>query len=96
MLKGTKNVTLNYQSVIGDETVIVMNATVPVSGRSTINKSIVNMDLYEANKRVCRQDMAAFDALVWEAEDEREATAAAQPETTTQEETTEEGGSGEA
>ncbi len=93
MLKGSKNTTLNYQSVIGEATALVMNATVPVSGKSTISKSIVNMELYEANKRECRQDSAAFDELVWEAEDAREAT---ETTTTTQEETTEEVVTGEA
>lgn len=70
MLKGTKSVSLSYQSMIGDKVAVYMSAQIPESGRSNSNKTIQDLDLYEANKTECRQDMAEFDAMLWELEDQ--------------------------
>ena len=78
MLKGTKSVSLSYQSMIGDKVAVYMSAQIPESGRSNSNKTIQDLDLYEANKTECRQDMAEFDAMLWELEDQ-----SADPETDT-------------
>lgn len=73
MLKGTKSVSLSYQSMVGenhDQVAVYMTASIPESGRSNSNKTIQNLDLYEANKTECRQDMAEFDQMLWELEDQ--------------------------
>lgn len=69
MLKGTKSVSLSYQSMIGDKVAVYMSAQIPESGRSNSNKTIQDLDLYEANKTECREDMAKFDDMLWELED---------------------------
>lgn len=69
-LKGTKSVSLSYQSMIGDKVAVYMTASIPESGKSNSNKTIQDLDLYEANKTECRQDMAEFDAMLWELEDQ--------------------------
>lgn len=79
-LKGTKNISLSYQSVIGDEVVVYMTAQIPESGKSNSNKSIQNLDLYEANKTECRADMAEFDEMLYELEDQQTAEAEETPE----------------
>lgn len=73
MLKGTKSVSLSYQSMVGknhDQVAVYMTAQIPDSGRSTSNKTIQNLDLYEANKTERRADMAEFDQMLWELEDQ--------------------------
>lgn len=69
-LKGTKSVSLSYQSMIGDKVAVYMTASIPESGKSNSNKTIQDLDLYEANKAECRADMAAFDAMLWDLEDQ--------------------------
>ena len=75
-LKGTKSVSLSFQSVIhdqekGDQIAVYMSAQIPESGRSNSNKTIQDLDLYEANKTECREDMAAFDEMLFELEDQQ-------------------------
>lgn len=70
MLKGTKSMNLSYSSVIGDKSVVYMTAQVPETGRVNCTKTIQNQELYEANKAECRKDMAAFDELLWNLEDQ--------------------------
>lgn len=72
-LKGTKNISLSYQSTIGDQVAVYMTAQIPESGRSNSNKTIQDLDLYEANKTECRADMAEFDAMLFELEDQQTA-----------------------
>ena len=72
-LKGTKNISLSYQSTIGDQVAVYMTAQIPESGRSNSNKTIQDLDLYEANKAECREDMAAFDEMLFELEDQQTA-----------------------
>ena len=82
-LKGTKNIALSYQSMIGDQVAVYMTAQIPESGRSNSSKTIQDLDLYEANKTECREDMAAFDEMLFELEDQQ---------TSIEEETPEESG----
>lgn len=82
-LKGTKNIALSYQSMIGDQVAVYMSAQIPESGRSNSSKTIQDLDLYEANKTECREDMAAFDEMLFELEDQQ---------TSIEEETPEESG----
>ena len=70
MLKGTKSVSMNFNSMINDRPVVYMSAQIPESARSNSNKTIQDLDLYEANKTECRQDMAEFDTMLWELEDQ--------------------------
>lgn len=70
-LKGTKNIALSYQSMIGDQVAVYMSAQIPESGRSNSTKTIQDLDLYEANKTECREDMAAFDEMLFELEDQQ-------------------------
>ena len=79
-LKGTKSVSLSYQSMIGDKVAVYMTASIPESGRSNSNKTIQDLDLYEANKTECRQDMAEFDAMLWELEDQNQNAETETPE----------------
>ena len=72
-LKGTKNIALSYQSMIGDQVAVYMFAQIPESGRSNSSKTIQDLDLYEANKAECREDMAAFDEMLFELEDQQTA-----------------------
>lgn len=72
-LKGTKNIALSYQSMIGDQVAVYMTAQIPEYGRSNSNKTIQDLDLYEANKTECRADMAEFDAMLFELEDQQAA-----------------------
>lgn len=72
-LKGTKNIALSYQSMIGDQVAVYMSAQIPESGCSNSSKTIQDLDLYEANKAECREDMAAFDEILFELEDQQTA-----------------------
>lgn len=69
MLTGNKSISFNYQSMVGETPVVYMTGQIPESGKSTCTKTIMDLELYEANKAECRKDIAAFDAIVWEAED---------------------------
>ena len=79
-LKGTKNIALSYQSMIGDQVAVYMSAQIPESGRSNSSKTIQDLDLYEANKAECREDMAAFDEMLFELEDQQTAIEEPTPE----------------
>ena len=71
MLKGNTSITISYQSMIGDQVAIYMTGNIPENGNSSNTKNIQNLELYEANKAECRKDMADFDAMLWELEDQR-------------------------
>lgn len=72
MLKGTKSISLSFNSMIGDQPVVYMSAQIPESGRSNSSKTIQDLALYEANKAECRADMEAFDEMLWDLEDRNE------------------------
>ena len=70
MLKTTKSISLTGNSMINDKPVVYMQANVSTGGGTTSHSSsIQDTALYEANKTECRQDMAAFDQMVYEIED---------------------------
>lgn len=64
MLNTVKSTTLKGQSKVtvdGREIVVVsLSADINESGTSNVVTTIVNKDLYEANKGVCREDIDAF------------------------------------
>lgn len=70
MLKGTKSISLSFQSMIGDQVAVYMSAQIPESGRSTSSKTIQDLELYEANKAECRKDMQEFDDMIFALEDQ--------------------------
>ena len=64
MLNTVKSTTLKGQSKVtvnGSEIVVVsLHADINESGTSNVVTTIVNKDLYEENKGVCREDIDAF------------------------------------
>lgn len=76
MLQTTRQITLNGYSLINDQPVVNLNATIPSdTGVGNINQYVQNASLYEANKAQVRRDIADFTALVYEVEDEMAAKA---------------------
>lgn len=70
MLKANKTITVTGNSFINDKPVVHMQANVSTDGGTTSHSSsIQDKALYEANKAECRQDMAAFDQMVYDIED---------------------------
>ena len=70
MLKTTKSISLTGNSMVNDKPVVYMQASISTGGGTTSHSSsIQDKVLYETNKTECRQDMAAFDAMVYEIED---------------------------
>lgn len=70
-LTGTTRVTLSYQSKVGDdgEVAVYMTGQIKEDGTSTSSKTINNLELYEANKTECRADIAEFEQLLYDLED---------------------------
>ena len=64
-LTGQSNITVDGASV----TVVQMSANIKEEGNSNVTTTIVNQELYEANKAVCRADMDEFTVYVREVED---------------------------
>lgn len=78
MLKTTRQITLTGNSMINDQSVVNLTATIPSdTGVGNINQYVQNASLYEANKAQVRRDIADFTALVYEVEDEMTAEAEA-------------------
>ena len=73
MLRTSVSKTVTGTSMVksGDVDVIVasMSASIHEDGNVNINKTIVNRDLYDANKEDVRADMEAFEELVYSMED---------------------------
>lgn len=72
MLELTKNITLNGVSKIDGEAVIYLNAIIDSKNGygANINKTVVNQNLYLANKDTLRADVEAFEQAVYAVEDE--------------------------
>lgn len=88
MLKKTKSTSLTGESQINGTTVVRMTASLSTEGGSDyVNQSVTNVELYNANKREVRRDIAAFQDYVFEQQDaidaEIEADAKADTSTTT-------------
>ena len=71
MLKGSKSVSLSFQSMVGDQVAIYMSAQILENGKSNSNMTIQDLELYEANKTECRKDMNEFNNMLWELEDQK-------------------------
>lgn len=71
MLNMTKQIQLTGSSMIEGEQVVFMSATLNSNGdNASINKSITNKELYDANKSIVRKDMQDFELEVYKIEDE--------------------------
>ncbi|ETY74764.1 hypothetical protein LFAB_05305 [Lactiplantibacillus fabifermentans T30PCM01] len=71
MLKTSKSITLSGQSYISGTQVANYSANINSdSGSSNINSSVINQDIYDANKKEVRQDLADFTTAVYEVEDQ--------------------------
>ena len=70
MLKATKSINLNGQSVVGEQIVRTFYASVTSEGNTTSNSSTVNRDLYIQNYEQVKTDEDEFEAKVREIETE--------------------------
>ncbi len=70
-LKTNKSISLTGKSTIGDVQVAYLNATLDQEGNgaNTVNQSIQNQALYDANKKEVRADIAEFQQLLYDTED---------------------------
>ncbi|MXI83170.1 hypothetical protein GRZ59_05280 [Lactobacillus paracasei] len=70
-LKTNKSISLTGTSTIGDVQVAYLNATLDQEGNgaNTVNQSIQNQTLYDANKKEVRADIAKFQQLLYDTED---------------------------
>lgn len=76
MLRTSKSITLSGQSFINGTQVSNFSASVnSESGSSNINSSVINQDLYDANKKEVRQDLADFTTKVYDVEDQLDSEA---------------------
>ena len=64
-LTGKSELTVDGATV----TVVQMSANIKESGNSNVTTTIVNQELYDANKAACRADMDEFTSYVREVED---------------------------
>lgn len=84
MLKKTKSTSLTGESQINGTTVVRMTASLSTEGGSDyVNQSVTNVELYNANKREVRKDIADFQNYVFEQQDAIDAEIAADASTTT-------------
>ena len=64
-LTGQSNITVDGVDV----TVVQMSANIKEDGNSNVTTTIVNKELYEANKAICRADIDEFTSYVRDVED---------------------------
>ncbi|WP_275975584.1 hypothetical protein [Tetragenococcus halophilus] len=69
MLTTNKSITLTGNTTIDEERVVYYRAEISPND-SRINQSVQNQELYDANKKECRQDFADFTDRVYEIEDQ--------------------------
>ena len=67
-----KSISLTGSSSIGDTQVAYLNATLDQEGNraNTVSQAIQNQSLYDANKKEVRADIAEFQQLIYDTEDE--------------------------
>ena len=71
MLKVNRTINLNASSVINNQVVVYMSATLSTDGQTSenINKNIYSQELYELNKEEIRQDMRDFEEMIYKEQD---------------------------
>lgn len=72
MLKITKSINLQGQSLIDGETAISLNANISQDGvgSTSINQNVMNSKFYTENRKECRDDSRQFQEAVWKVEDQ--------------------------
>ena len=69
MLNVKQSITLNGQSVISGTVAVNLYASIGEDTQDNVTSTIVNKEVFNANKTECRKDMAAFQEKVYEVED---------------------------
>ncbi len=71
MLKVNRTINLNASSMINNQVVVYMSATLSTDGQTSenINKNICSQELYELNKEEIRQDMRDFEEMIYKEQD---------------------------
>lgn len=71
MLKVNRTINLNASSMINNQVVVYMSATLSTDGQKSenINKNICSQELYELNKEEIRQDMRDFEEMIYKEQD---------------------------
>ena len=71
MLKVNRTINLNASSMINNQVVVYMSATLSTDGQTSenINKNICSQELYELNKDEIRQDMRDFEEMIYKEQD---------------------------
>lgn len=71
MLKVNRIINLNASSMINNQVVVYMSATLSTDGQTSenINKNICSQELYELNKEEIRQDMRDFEEMIYKEQD---------------------------
>lgn len=72
MLKTIKMITLTGDSVVADDVILNFSADISTQtgGTSFLRQSILDHELYQANRKECRKDIADFQELIYKLEDE--------------------------
>ncbi|MBW3350608.1 hypothetical protein [Limosilactobacillus reuteri] len=85
-LQKTKSISLEGKSVINGTVVVRMTASLSTTGSTdSVNQYVQNVDLYNANKKDVRKDIAAFQEYVYEQQDDIDAEMDADKKTATEE-----------
>ena len=71
MLNVNRTINLNASSMINNQVVVYMSATLSTDGQTSenINKNICSQELYELNKEEIRQDMRDFEEMIYKEQD---------------------------
>lgn len=72
MLKINKSTALNGESRIDNKIVMTLAADISneTAGNSYVRQTILNQELYTANRKECRKDISDFQDAVFEIEDQ--------------------------
>lgn len=72
MLTSDKKITLSGESKIGGKLAVSLSAEISKvsAGNTYVRQTIIDRDLYSANRKECRKDIADFQAQVYDIEDE--------------------------
>lgn len=74
-LETNKSISLTGKIMVGDTQVGYLSATIDQQGNgaNSVNQFIQNQTLYDANKKEVRKDIADFQQLIYDTEDQLDA-----------------------
>lgn len=72
MLKTNKSIQLNGSSDFGGQSAMIFSANVKSDGNTSLNATIVNQTLYNANRKDIQKDLAEFNAKTFSLSEEVE------------------------